>query len=205
MFTDVSIDLETLGVQPGSVITQIGLCAFNRRPDSGGTATMSGTLITVNPQSMIDRGFHVDWSTVSWWLKQNEAARLGMANQAGHDIQTALMRAGDFIVEHCGYEQGKYRVWGHGCGFDCTQLEIAFQRLSLPVPWDFRQVRDLRTLADLEPARLVVRPTPDVEHNALDDATAQAQWIQAITAQIERREIRYMQEQPQGPVPFHPV
>ena len=195
MFTDVSIDLETLGVKPGSVITQIGLCAFNRRSESGGIATMSGTLITVNPQSMIDRGFIVDWSTVAWWLKQNEAARVAMADQRGHEIDHALFLVGDWFVEHCGQDMKQYRVWGYGCGFDCTQLEIAFQRLGLPVPWDFRQVRDLRTLVDLEAAMPVERPVPRVEHNALDDATAQAQWIQKLTYQIERRTVANI---PQG-------
>lgn len=195
MFTDVSIDLETLGVRPGSVITQIGLCAFYQRPQSSGEATMSGTLITVNPQTMIDRGFFVDWSTVSWWLKQNEAARTSMADQNGHDIDHALYRVGDWFANEC---KPDVRVWGHGCGFDCTQLEIAFQKLGLPVPWDFRRVRDLRTLIDLKPADLVERPVPRVEHNALDDATAQAQWIQKLTYQIERREVRVIQDQPQA-------
>jgi exodeoxyribonuclease VIII len=182
MFTDVSIDLETLGVRPGSVITQIGLCAFNR----DGSGSKSATNITVNPQTMIDRGFFVDWSTVSWWLKQNEAARVGMADQQGHEIDHALFRVGDWFANELGMDHKKYCVWGHGCGFDCTQLEIAFQRLGMPVPWDFRNVRDLRTLIDFAQAYAVPRPTPRVEHNAMDDAVAQADWIIALTNAIYR-------------------
>jgi exodeoxyribonuclease VIII len=198
-YTDVSIDLETLGVRPGSVITQIGLCAFNRRPSSGGEATTSATNILVAPQSMIDAGFFIDWSTVSWWLQQNEAARVGMATQAGDNIQHALFKVGDWFAENVGLNKKSYCVWGHGSGFDCTQLEIAFQKLGLPVPWDFRNVRDLRTLIDLAPADAVARPAPRVEHNAMDDATAQAEWIKNLTYQIEKRHVNVIAEQPQGP------
>jgi exodeoxyribonuclease VIII len=195
-YTDISIDLETLGVRPGSVITQIGLCAFNRR--DGHAGTMSATKIVVAPQSMIDQGFFIDWSTVSWWLKQNEAARVGMADQIGKHISSALMSVGDWFVENVGYDKKKYNVWGHGSGFDCTQLEIAFQKMLLPCPWDFRNVRDLRTLIDLEPATAVERPAPRVEHNAMDDAMAQAEWIQRLTYQIEKRHVNVIAEQPQG-------
>lgn len=198
MYTDVSIDLETLGIRPGSVITQIGLCAFNRRPSSGGTASKSSTNILVAPQSMIDMGFSLDWSTIAWWMKQAETPRVRMAEQFGKHINAALHSVGDWFVENCGMNLKSYSVWGHGSGFDCTQLEIAFQKLQLPVPWDFRQVRDLRTLIDLEPASAVARPVPHVEHDAMDDAVAQAEWIQRLTYQIEKREVRVVNEQPQA-------
>ena len=199
-YTDVSIDLETLGVRPGSVITQIGLCGFNQRPPvSGGTASKSATLIVVDPQSMIDLGFFVDWSTIAWWLNAAEAPRVSMANRRTvmHEIGRALYRVGEWFANECA---PNVRVWGHGCGFDCTQLEIAFQKLGMPVPWDFRRVRDLRTLADLAPAARVERPLPTMAHDAMADAVAQAEWIQRLTYQIERREVGVIQEQPQGPV-----
>lgn len=194
-FTDVSIDLETLGVQPGSVITQIGLCAFDRRP---GNTAKSSTRILVDPQTGIDAGLKIDWSTVRWWLKQDEAPRVAMAEQLGVPLSTALMRVGDFFAEH-NTNYKSMNVWGNGCGFDCTQLEIAFNLCKLPVPWDFRKVRDLRTLADLTPATRVERPTPAMAHDAMEDATAQAEWIQRLTWQIEKREVgASILEQPQG-------
>lgn len=199
MYTDVSIDLETLGVQPGSVITQIGLCAFNRRPSSGGEHTKSSTLILVNPQDAIERGLTIDWSTVAWWLKQDEAPRLRMADQGNeaHTLSGALMNVRLWMQEHG--DPKKLCVWGHGCGFDCTQLEIAYNKIKMPVPWDFRNVRDLRTLIDLIPATRVERPLPTEAHNAMSDATAQAEWIQRLTYQIEKREVgRAIVEQPQG-------
>jgi exodeoxyribonuclease VIII len=196
-YTDVSIDLETLGTKPGSVITQIGLCAFNRRPQSGGEASKASTLIRVSPQSCLDVGMKIDWDTVAWWLKQDEAPRLAMAEQKGVHINSALMAVGDFFAEHNVAYKGMC-VWGHGCGFDCTQLEIAFNYCNLPVPWDFRKVRDLRTLIDLKPAVQVTRPTPAMAHNAMDDATAQAEWIQKLTAAIEKRHVSVHADQPQG-------
>lgn len=197
MFTDVSIDLETLGTKPGSVITQIGLCAFNRRPQSGGEACMSSTKIAVDVQSCLDAGMAIDWSTVSWWLKQDELPRHQLADQKGTPISSALYRVGDWFAEHAD-PQMRTNVWGHGCGFDCTQLEIAFNLCKLPVPWDFRHVRDLRTLIDLVPAARVERPTPAMAHDALADAQAQAEWIQRLTWAIERTPSVHAPEQPQG-------
>lgn len=189
-YTDVSIDLETLGVQPGSVITQIGLCAFDQR---GGSGSMSSTRIDVDPQSMIDMGFKVDWNTVRWWLVQDETPRKRMSLQIGSCIHDALTQVRAWFTEHAqGGEVDRLRVWGHGSGFDCTQLEIAFQRCGLVVPWDFRKVRDLRTLADLRGAHDVLRPEPGVAHDAMEDATAQARWIRDLTYSVEKR------EQPQG-------
>lgn len=203
-YTDVSIDLETLGVQPGSVITQIGLCAFDQRP---GTTTKSSTLIRVDAQDAINRGCKVDWSTVRWWMQQEQDARMDFADPAGlqirHSLPDALRIVRQWFGEHVNPNAGKsgyrtMRVWGHGCGFDCTQLEIAFNLCKIDVPWDFRLVRDLRTLADLTPAQPVTRPTPALAHNAMEDAMAQADWIQALTYQIEKRNVGMVIEQPQG-------
>jgi len=199
-YTDVSVDLETLGTRSGSVITQIGLCAFNQRPTSGGTAALSGVNILVNPQSAITCGLTVDWSTISWWLQQNEEARVKMATQKGRTLPDALWAVIKFMEDMAlGGDTKLLRVWGHGAGFDITLLECAFNACGIPVPWDFRMVRDLRTLADLQGAHdNVARPVPVVEHDALADASAQAHWIQALTRDVETRDVKVYGEAPQG-------
>lgn len=187
MFTDISIDLETLGTRAGSVITQIGLCAFNRSiNDPRGSSSIN---IRVNPQSCLDLGMKADWSTIKWWIMQNEPARIGMASQIGSDIHLALSKVGDWVGENCGFSEKKHRVWGNGAGFDVTLLEVAFNMAGMPVPWDFRNVRDLRTLADLKPAYPVTRVMPRVAHDAEADATAQAEWIVALTRAVEQRTV----------------
>lgn len=181
-FTDLSVDLETLGTEPGAVITQIGLCAFNTRPQSSGDATTVATLIHVDPQSCMDKGMHVSWSTLSWWLQQADKPRELMAISKGYNLVPALFKVNNFIAENM---HERFRPWGNGATFDVTLLNEAYRVCRLPVPWQFRDIRDMRTLYDLAPCRHIERSVPMVEHNAMDDATAQAEFIRKCISKIE--------------------
>ncbi len=186
-FTDVSIDLETLGVRPGSVITQIGLCAFDRRMQTkaGALTGRSSLQLHIDPQDAMNRGQTIDWSTISWWLQQDEGPRTYMAKQKGYALDEALRQVTAFIDRYCGSNKKDYCVWGHGSGFDCTQLEIAYGLCRQVVPWDFRNVRDLRTLLDQTPNATLPRPEPVRAHVAVEDAIAQADWIKSLTHNME--------------------
>lgn len=60
---DVMIDLETLSTRADAVIAQIGVVGFNRH-DRG--AIRPGIQVRVDPQSCLDLGMKVDWSTLAW-------------------------------------------------------------------------------------------------------------------------------------------
>lgn len=191
-YTDLMVDLETLGVGDNAVIAQIGLVAF----DLGGHITSKvGVNIHVDPADAMREGQKADWSTIKWWLVQNEAARQLMANRNGHPLRDALIRVTDFVTENCG---PKVRPWGNGSTFDITLLEQAYRLVGRKVPWEFRQVRDLRTLADIEPAYHVNRPRPEREHDALADAMAQTDWAQRLYKAIITRQVVVHQEPPQS-------
>jgi hypothetical protein len=181
-YTDLSVDLETLGTEPGCVITQIGLCAFNSR--DVGASVKSAYLIRVDPQSCLDLGMHVSWSTISWWLRQEEAARMFMAEAGGAPLSVALSHAGNFMAEH--FDLKEFKIWGHGATFDVSLLNEAYRLCKLPVPWAFRNVRDTRTLIDLRPCDGAWRKVEGTAHNAADDALAQAEWVQRCIARIEK-------------------
>ena len=87
MNTDISFDLETLGVDPGCVITQIGACAFDV-DDPIAERQMFNTF--VDPQSCLDLGMTIKWSTIKWWLVQPEAARKAMVTDETVHISKAL-------------------------------------------------------------------------------------------------------------------
>jgi len=42
-------------------------------------------------------------------------------------------------------------VWGNSPRFDCGLLEAYYRHYALAIPWEFRNERDLRTLAALRP------------------------------------------------------
>lgn len=184
-FSDLMIDLETLGTAPGSVITQIGLCAFNPRGSSSAAVReIQHELIHVNPQSCLDLGMTVSWSTIQWWLQQDEAARMTMARPAVFcGLPDALEQLDQFIIRSMAMG---FFVWGNGSGFDVTLIEVAYRACNRAVPWSYRNVRDQRTLVKLAPCAALQFPKPDVAHDARADAIAQAEAVSLCIAAIER-------------------
>lgn len=170
-YTDLSIDLETLSTSTNAVITQIGLCAFD---SDSGTWRSTSTKIAVDPQDCIQYGMDVSWSTIAWWLKQSEAARIPLAEQAGVSLWDAMRDAVSFINLHC-YDG--FFPWGHGATFDVVLMENAFRKVKLQCPWSYRNVRDVRTLLNLRPCTHVQKVSPRIEHDAQCDAEAQARWV----------------------------
>jgi hypothetical protein len=68
-------------------------------------------------------------------------------------------------------------VWSNGAGFDVVICETVFKRIKQAVPWNFWQVRDVRTAFDLG-----INPNrpPVLKHHALEDAWNQAVGIQNV-------------------------
>ena len=74
--------------------------------------------------------------------------------------------------------------WSHGATFDLTMLENVYSQLNKPLPWNYWQLRDTRTLFDLG-------YDPDMpkggKHDALQDAIRQAVGVQNIYTKLKIR------------------
>lgn len=66
-------------------------------------------------------------------------------------------------------------------------LEHAGEKVGVPMPWDFYQERDVRTLDSLPHS--VEIEQDGTEHNALDDALYQARVASAILTELSDREV----------------
>ena len=77
---------------------------------------------------------------------------------------------------------GCYKFWSHGSVFDIMILEDLFRQLKKPLPWNFWQIRDTRTLFDLGNPNM----PKDGLHNALEDAKRQALGVQNIYRQLNK-------------------
>jgi hypothetical protein len=75
-------------------------------------------------------------------------------------------------------------VWANSPTFDLSILHFAYQAKGVECPWNFRQERDVRTLAAICPD--VKRVEPEIKHNAESDARAQAQWVLNMLASLRR-------------------
>jgi hypothetical protein len=179
---EVMIDTETMGVTPGSAIVSIGAVKFNR------TKIESSFRVNVSLQSCLMAGLTIDSGTVGWWKKQKDEAKASMSGDA-QPLAAALRMLHDFIMRT---EQGKPEVnlpiWCKGGSFDFPLLAAAYRAEKQPLPWNFWQERDCRTLFKLcgDIYGFELPEAPGIAHSALDDATHQAQQVMKCLRLMKR-------------------
>lgn len=188
MPTHVMVDLETLAKNPGSAISSIGAVAFDPRvkglPPLAEMLESTGKFYTrVNLSSCLDLGLSIEGSTVAWWLRQDEEARteLGSAILSGGHIRDCL-----WLLRKWLQEVKPNRIWSHGSTFDLPILSYAMYKCGMQEPWDYRALRDTRTLFDL--ANYSYKSAPVGKHNALVDAYHQALAVQDAYAILVGKE-----------------
>lgn len=159
----VMIDLETLGTDPGAAILSIGAVAF----DCEGISDEFYRVVDLG--SCQAHGLDIDAATLEWWLTVDNGSE-SVLTENGDDIETVLE---SYRTWHD--LQNPDEVWANSPGFDCTILAEAMDRVGLTEPWEYYETRDLRTLQSL-PIGVQVDPDGN-EHNALEDAKAQAQSV----------------------------
>lgn len=177
----VAIDLETLSTSPAAVMLSIGAVAVC---ESTGTRLQFYAATSVDSQP----GRKTDASTLIWWDKQSTEARKALDYAHSEDCPP-LSQALDQLTDWLGKlgETHDVYVWGNGADFDIGILSHAYKEISNFVPWDFRKVRDMRTLYDLTLRFGLTISVPRVgtHHNALDDAQFQADVIMESLRQLE--------------------
>lgn len=157
------IDVETLGLAPGSVLCSIGWAAFD--PDLAEPLIESG-VIQIDPQSCLDEGLGVDWSTLAWWMEQPKRARQALI-LPGMPLRAALTALA-LVVRRLRPE----RFWAKPAAFDFGVLRAAHAAVGMEEPWAHRETRCLKTLAEAMPVEKEFEP--EVPHDPEHDACAQA-------------------------------
>lgn len=155
----VMVDIEALGSKPPAVILSIGAVVFD----------LSGTheefYYRVDVGSSLLYGFHVDPATVQWWNGQDDKAKAAAFYCPGAAPIHGVLDAFSSFVNKSTY------LWAKGPDYDCVFIAAAYERLGMPVPWSFRNNRDVRTILALSGVRQEVNADA---HNALADAKSQA-------------------------------
>lgn len=166
MSTHCTIDLETLGTTPDAVILTLGAVTFN--PKSG--ELLNELYLRFNVDAQLDLDRKVDEKTMEWWSKQDKAVMWEALDPDGRlDLNYCLDQLNKFIV-------GSSKIWVHGCGFDSVLLESIYRMLSRPIPWQYWQIQDSRTLFNLldeDPRKMFQTQL----HNALQDSINQSKAI----------------------------
>lgn len=153
------VDTETLALGPDAVILSLGACRFFWSPHSIYPAKFYMEL-----NSNLQPNRKIDSETLAWWGRQpNMPAGV-------HSITETVKVFNQYLAAASNGEE--IILWCRGTDFDIPKLRSMFAEASIPVPWKYNNVRDLRTLSKLFP--LIKAPTNPNPHNALADAEYQA-------------------------------
>lgn len=161
------IDMETLGVTPDCMILTIGAVHFSPY----GTGVTDSLYLKVSLEEQEQLGRTIDNSTLDWWSKQNPVILEEALSDADRiSLSEAVEKLHKFMW-------GCKRFWSHGSVFDLMILENLYRQLKRPLPWNFWDLRDTRTVFDLghDPEM-----PQNSKHDALQDAIRQAIGVQNV-------------------------
>jgi len=177
------LDIETFGTTPGCVVLSIGAVEFDMQ--RGITGKFHAHLKTA---SQIEAGLHLDVRTVEWWLDQSKEAQNELLKSERFNPVDVI----DAFIDT--FDWKDLRVWANGASFDFPIMKALFNAFRKELPWAFYNEMDFRTIKNMVGKgtyeKLRVRPV--LAHDALDDATAQAQTLINIIRWIngEHNELR---------------
>ena len=169
-FSDMMIDIETMGEGSDAAIVSIAAVEFNIETGECGRELS----LKVSLQSGVSKGMVMDPSTVLWWMRQSDEARAKITDNDGLDLVTALNTLSHFIEDSS--RRAPINVWANSPRFDLGILQTAYKKIGCKIPWNFRRERDLRTLESFAPqirAHTLFEGTP---HDPLDDCKHQIKY-----------------------------
>lgn len=173
------LDTETMATSANAVVLTLGAVKFN--PHSMDDPT-DAFYLRLNVDQQLELGRKVDEGTLAWWSKQPADARDEAFSEDDRvDLNDAFDQFNKFLV-------GSNNIWAQGPVFDITILENLLHDLKRPVPWQFWQIRDSRTMFGLgwDPRSEVGQA--DL-HNALADAYTQAKALQLLIQKLDLKKL----------------
>lgn len=158
----VMLDLECLGNNVPGVILSIGAVEFNA------SGLGREFYYRIDVASSLLAGLTTQPETIQWWREQSPVAREAAFYCPGSVVlEEALTGFAKFV------NKSTY-LWAKGPDYDCVMLAAAYRAVGMPVPWVFRNNRDVRTIFALAP---VAQSVNLLGHNALEDAKHQAMGV----------------------------
>jgi hypothetical protein len=174
MAKHLMVDLETMAVTPRAVVLTLGAVHFN--PYGMGYSDKLYLRFDLDDQDKLNR--EIDPNTLDWWSKQDPKI---MEEAFSPDNRVPLADAMDQFHK---FAWGCDAFWAHGSLFDIAILEDLYRQIQKPVPWQYWQIRDTRTIFDLG-------WDPDMpqasKHDALQDSIRQAAGVQNIYSKLKIR------------------
>ena len=168
------LDIETLSQTPDAVVLTIGAIKFDPyTQDSFGPALY----IRPDVDEQLASGRTYTDETVEWWSKQPAAVREEALGTEGRiSVEQTYQELNRFLV-------GANNIWTQGPVFDICIIENLYRQHGWPIPWNFWQISDSRTLFKIhgDPRD----KNRESLHNALEDCISQAEAVQKIYKKLD--------------------
>lgn len=165
------IDLETLHTTPQAAVLTVGGVKFDPNNESEPHSEFYYKL-DIDSQ---ERDISDD--TIAWWGQQDAKVQEEAFSPEGR------VHIDEFLDSLPRWMVGVDVLWGHGYGFDITIIEDMLRQRGKPIPWQFWQVKDSRTLfscCKVDPRKAMQTDL----HNALADAYFQAKSVQVAYKEL---------------------
>ena len=136
--------------------------------------------MALDVSEQIERGRKPTGDTIKWWMAQSDAAKRVFHEKAkpAKEVLTLFSQwyASDGTLKGVNPVKNRAYVWGNGSTFDISILENIFRDYGIECPWGYNKPMDLRTFKRFKASGQQVVKS-GVNHNALDDATSQANYV----------------------------
>lgn len=183
---DIMVDIETLGTSADSFIFQIAAIAFDIT--TGKEVDTFNRIVDISSETWM----RVDGSTLLWWLNTNKELLTKLLNSGVGTSEDVLTDFHRWLEKMDDSHQGELHLWGNGILFDNNMIKTHFEELGLDNPINFRNDRDVRTLAELAAIKLGTTVSDirkkferGTAHDAFDDVRHQIAYsvycFQALT------------------------
>lgn len=168
---NIMVDIETMGKAPDGAIVSIGAVEFDDKK--------VGNVFykTISLQNNVAFLRKIDPSTVCWWLKQSDNVKNEVILE-GDSLPFCMDLFAKFVQANL---DRKGRIWANGVSFDLEILRHCLREdMRWDIPWKYGQeccMRSLRALEHLYPVKKWHEFKDEAAHNALIDATRQAEYV----------------------------
>ena len=164
MSRNIMLDIETLGSKPGCVVLAVATVEFDA------TTHLLHYSEVIHIGSCLRHLLLVDPITLKWWTEQDKELQ--------HEMFSGEVFLEDVLFDLNKFfgETGKEAiVWCKGMNFDFPILHEAYDRVQLPIPWHYRNIRDSRTLTAASELKF---EKPAGAHDPYNDCVAQIKDLQ---------------------------
>lgn len=201
---EAMIDIETLGLIPGSPVVTVGAVLFDPYSSDSSEIMLSRSMnIRIDLSDSMKYSSSLDGGTIRWWFEQKDEAIKALVGDDAISMKEALQKLWRFCCERGKFVDKEFfnglstlpkacRYWAKDPDFDMQLMRYYYEHpefeRSTTMPWKFWECRSVRTVQDLAwPGGSDDRPTfqiPGVAHDARWDAIQQAMTIQAAMRRL---------------------